>query len=123
MTNTQTEREILAAHAERLNAGLKGSAAYPPMTPDQKRALSPLLQLAEWLSEAFVAVDPSPTFVQQLGQDLATAATRSQLSLLERYRKAILLVVATIGSALSVVGLVLFYLFRQRDAAESTSVT
>ena len=29
--DTQVEREILAAHADRLNAGLQGPAAYPPV--------------------------------------------------------------------------------------------
>jgi len=116
----KVEREILAAHADRLNAGLRGPDAYPSMNSDQRHVLMPLLKLAEWLSETLVMVEPSPTFVQRLGQDLAMAATHSQLSLLERYRKAILLVVATIGSALSVVGLVLFYLFRQRNPAEGT---
>lgn len=120
--NTQLEREILAAHADRLNSGLRGSAAYPPMSSAQRSALAPLLQLAEWLSETLVMVDPSPTFVQNLGQELAVVGVRSQLSLFERYRKAILVMVATIGSGLSLVGLVLLYLFRQRDATESTPV-
>ena len=120
MMDAKTEREILATHADRLNAGFRGSEAYPPMTSDQHNILAPLLHLAEWLSETLVIVEPSPAFVQKLGQDLATTATQSQLSVLERYRQAILLLVATIVSALSVVGLVLFYLFRQRGAAEST---
>ena len=116
----KVEREILAAHADRLTAGFRGADAYPSMDSDQHHALMPLLKLAEWLSETLVMVEPSPVFVQKLGQDLAMAATQSQLSLLERYRKAILFVVATVGSALSVVGLVLFYLFRQRDTAKGT---
>ena len=121
--NTQVERDILAAHADRLNTGLKGSAAYPSITSTQRRTLTPLLQLAEWLSEALVMVDPSPTFVQNLGQELAAVSARGQLSLFERYRKAILVMAATIGSALSLMGLVLFYLFRQRDETEGTPVT
>jgi hypothetical protein len=118
--DTQVEREILAAHSDRLNAGLRGPAAYPPMTSAQRYSLGPLLQLAEWLSEAFVMVEPAPTFVQILGQELVMASARSQLSLFERYRKAILVMVATVGSALSLVGLVLFYLFHQRDTVESS---
>jgi hypothetical protein len=117
------EREILAAHADRLNAGLKGFAAYPPMTSDQRRTLEPLLRLAERLCQALVPVEPSPAFVQGLGQELAQAAARSQLSLVERYRKTILVTAATLGSVLSLVGLVLFYLFRQRDTAQSTPTT
>ena len=35
----RTEREILAAHADRLNAGLSGVAAYPSMTREQQRVL------------------------------------------------------------------------------------
>jgi hypothetical protein len=90
------------------------------MTSEQRRTLAPLLQLAERLAETLVTVEPSPLFVQKLGQELARAASRSQLSLLERYRKAILVGAATLGSTLSVVGLVLLYLLRQRDAAQST---
>jgi hypothetical protein len=118
--DARVEREILAAHADRLNQGLRGTAAYPQMTSKQRHVLAPLLYLAEILAEALVLVEPSPSFVQKLGQELALAATRSQLSLLERYRKAILVGAATLGSALSVVGLVLLYLLRQRDAAQST---
>jgi hypothetical protein len=121
--DAQVEREILAAHADRLNSGLRGSAAYPPMTSAQRRTLTPLLLLAEWLSEALVKVDPSPVFVKNLGQELAVVSAQSQLSLFERYRKAILFMAATVGSALSLMGLVLFYLFRQRDATESTGAT
>ena len=121
--NSQIEREILAAHADRLNAGLRGAAAYPSMTSEQRRTLTPLLRLAERLAEALVFVEPSPAFVQRLGQDLAKVAAQGHLSLFERYRKAILLFVATVGSALSLMGLVLFYLFRQRDTAESTPAT
>lgn len=121
--DAKVEREILAAHADRLNAGLRGAAAYPPMTSDQRRILAPFLQLAEWLSETLVMVEPSPTFVHRLGQDLALAAAQSQLSLFERYRRAILVAAATLGSALSLLGLVLFYLFRQRDAAQTTPTT
>jgi hypothetical protein len=119
----RVERDVLAAHAERLNAGLRGVAAYPAMTAEQRHSLAPLLHLAERLSNALEAVDPSPSFVQKLGQDLAQIAARSQLSLFERYRRAILVTVATLGSALSVVGLVLFYLVRQRDTAQSTPAT
>jgi hypothetical protein len=121
--DSQIEREILTAHADRLNTGLRGSAAHPSMTPEQLRTLIPLLRLAERLAEALVFVEPSPAFVQRLGQELGKVAARSQLSLFERYRKAILLLVATVGSALSLMGLVLFYLFRQRDTAESTPAT
>jgi hypothetical protein len=121
--DAKSERAILIAHADRLNAGLRGPAAYPPMTSEQQRVLAPLLQLAEWLSETLVMVEPSPTFVQRLGQELALATARSQLPLLERYRRGIFVGAATLGSAVSLVGLVLFYLFRQRDTAQSTPTT
>lgn len=121
--DSRVEREILAAHADRLNAGLRGSAAYPPMTSEQHHVLTPLLQLAEWLSDTLVMVEPSPAFVNRLGQQLALAATRGQLSLVERYRKVILVGAATLGSALSVLGLVLFFLFRQRNTAQGTPST
>jgi hypothetical protein len=121
--NEQIEREILVAHADRLNAGLRGAAAYPPMTADQRVALEPLLQLTERLYKILVPVEPSAAFVRRLGQELALAAGNTQLSLMERYRKVILVMAATLGSALSLLGLVLFYLFRQRQGARSTPAT
>lgn len=121
--NEQITREILAAHADQLNAGLKGPAAYPAMATGQRLALEPLLQLAEWLYQTLTPVEPSPVFVQRLGQELALAATRSQLSFIERYRRGILVTTATLGSALSLAGLVLLYLFRQRAASRSTPAT
>lgn len=121
--NERTTREILAAHAEQLNAGLSGPAAYPAMNSDQLLTLEPLLQLAEQLYHALTPVSPSPAFVRKLGQELALAAARSQLSIIERYRREILMAAAALGSALSVLGLVLFYLFRQRDTPGSISAT
>jgi hypothetical protein len=85
--------------------------------------LVPLLQLAEWLSDALVRVEPSPIFVRSLGQELAEAAAWHQLPLFERYRKAILLLAATVGSALSLIGLVVLYLFRQRETVKGTTPT
>jgi hypothetical protein len=118
--NDRITREILAAHTAQLNAGLQGPDAYPAMTPRQRLFLEPLLQLAEQLYCTLTPVQPSPVFVRKLGQELALAATRSQLSLVERYRREILVTTATLGSALSLAGLVLLYLFRQRAAARST---
>jgi len=118
-----TEQEILAAHAERLNTGLRGADAHPPITSDQRSVLEPLLQLAEQLVRVLVPVEPSPAFVQKLGLELAQAAAWSQLSLLQRYRKAILLLLATLGSAFSLLGLVLYYFFHQRNPTQSTTTT
>jgi hypothetical protein len=115
--NSQTEIDILTAHADRLGAGLRGVAAYPPMTPEQERALAPLLELAEWLAEALVPVEPSPLFVQRLGHALAQAAIQRQLPLLERYRRMIWVTAATLGSAVPLLGLLLYY-FWQRDSTE-----
>jgi hypothetical protein len=118
-SDLQTEREILATHAEQLNAGLRGTAAYPSMSVEQQSSLAPLLQLAELLADVLILVQPSPIFVQRLGQELALAAVKGQLSLFGRYRKGILLGLATIGSTLSLVGLFKFYRLRQREAPQS----
>lgn len=133
--NRITEREILTDHIDRLDAGLEGPAAYPPMAPDQRRALEPLLELAEWLYSVLVPVEPSPAFVLKLSKELAlaaadllipeTAATkdRGQLTLIKRHRKPILFTAASLGSVLSLLGLVLLYMFRQRDTVRSTTTT
>jgi ABC-type Fe3+-siderophore transport system permease subunit len=133
--NRITEREILTNHLNRLDAGLGGLAAYPPMTPDQRRALEPLLGLAEWLYSILVPVEPSPAFVLKLSKELALAAAdlltpataptkdRGQLALIKRHRKPILFTAASLGSALSLIGLVLIYMFRQRDTVRSVTTT
>jgi hypothetical protein len=121
--NERITRKILAAHADQLNAGLRGPAAYPAMSAEQLLALEPLLELAEQLYQALTPVSPSPAFVRKLGYDLALAAARSQLSLIERYRRELLMAAAALGSALSVLGLVLLYLFRQRDTPGGISAT
>jgi len=120
--NPQTEIEILAAHADRLNAGFRGVAAYPTMIPEQQRALAPFLELAEWLAEALVPVEPSPLFVQRLAQLLIKAASDEQLPLLERYRRMILVTAATLGSAVPLMGLLLYF-FWQRRSTEGRPVS
>jgi hypothetical protein len=55
-SDLQTEREILAAHAEQLNTGLRGTTAYPPMSAEQRFTLAPLLQLAELLADVLILV-------------------------------------------------------------------
>ncbi len=70
--------------------------------------------MEELLAEMLTPVEPSPRFVQALGQDLVRRAARQPVRFVERYRRMIVVGLAALGSALSLAGLLLFYLLRGR---------
>lgn len=110
----QTLIDILAAHADQLNAGLLQSIALLSVSAAQLAALRPLLQLAERISQALTPVEPSPVFIASLELELGREIHRPAQSLFTRYRKTTLVALATLGSAASVSGVVLLYLLRLR---------
>jgi hypothetical protein len=113
----QTVADILAAHADRLVQGERGTADLPGMSAEQLSALDPLMRVAERLQIALAPVQPSPTFVRQLGQQLITTTSQSRKAMTRRTRRAILVVAAALGSAVSIasaVGIVI-WLIRRRS--------
>jgi len=66
------------------------------------------------LAEMLAPVEPSPRFVQALRQELVRRAARQPVRFVERYRRMIVVGLAALGSALSLAGLLLFYLLRGR---------
>ena len=112
----RTVADILAAHADRLNQGRAEMAASPPVSAEQLSALGPLMQVAERVQGALAPVQPSPTFVRQLGQQLIATTSHSRKAMTQRTRRAILIVAAALGSAVSIasaVGVVI-WLIRRR---------
>lgn len=112
----RTLADILAAHADRLAEGQRGDAAWQDVRSEQLAALEPLMRLAERVQGTLAPVQPNPTFVRQLSQQLISTASQSRKAMTQRTRNAILIVAAALGSVVSVasaVGIVI-YLIRHR---------
>jgi len=117
--------EILATHADKLNAGVNEEAAYLATLPEHQDTLQPLLALARTLArkvkDALAPVEPAPAFCENLRLSLLAAArqrlvsrlstTKSQrpVHLFRRRRKEILIGAAAVGSVVSVAGIVAYW--------------
>jgi hypothetical protein len=105
--------DILSAQADRLNQGKRDLAA-PPESLDE---LAVLMQLAEQTQRVLAPVEPSPVFVNHLGRQLVSKMTEGSREMSRRARRAVLIVAAALGSAVSVVSAVgvIIYLIRHRN--------
>jgi hypothetical protein len=127
--------EILATHADRLNAGTNEEAAYLATLPEHQDTLQPLLALARKVKDALVPVQPDPAFRENLRLSLLAAAhqwSASQLSLraegstksqrpvhlFRRHRKEILIGAAAVGSVVSVAGIVAYWIHTRAAKAQ-----
>jgi hypothetical protein len=114
--------EILATHADKLNAGVNEEAAYLATLPEHQDTLQPLLALARKVKDALAPVEPDPAFCENLSLSLLAAAhqrlasrlssTKSQRPtyLFRRHRKEILIGAAAVGSVVSVAGIVAYWM-------------
>jgi len=108
--------DLLAAHADRLAEGRAGPVALPDASAEQLASVEMLMQLAERTQRTLAPVQPSPTFVHQLGRQLIVTTSASRKAVTWRARNAILVIAAALGSAVSVasaVGIVI-YVIRHR---------
>ena len=90
--------------------------ASPEVSDDQLSTLGPLMRVAERVQGALAPVQPRPAFVRQLGQQLIATTSYSRRVVTLRTRRAILIVAAALGSAVSIasaVGVVI-WLIRRR---------
>ena len=112
----RTVADILAAHADKLNQERPEMAALPEVSAGQLSALEPLMRVAEHVQGALAPVQPSPAFVRQLGQQLIVATSHSRKAVTLRTRRAILIVAAALGSAVSIASAVgvMIWLIRRR---------
>jgi phage-related tail fiber protein len=120
----RTFADILAAHADKLNQGQRGTATLQDVSAEQLAALAPLMRLAERVQGTLAPVQPNPTFVHQLSQQLISTASQSRKAMTQRTRNAILIVAAALGSVVSVasaVGIIIF-LIRHRARVQSEQV-
>jgi phage-related tail fiber protein len=108
--------DMLAAHADRLVGGRDEPAVSPGVSAEQLASLESLMQLAERTQRTLAPVQPSPTFVHQLGRQLIVTTSASRKAVTRRTRSAILVIAAALGSAVSIasaVGIVI-YVIRHR---------
>lgn len=108
--------DMLAAHADRLVGGRDEPAVSPGVSAEQLASLEALMQLAERTQRTLAPVQPSPTFVHQLGRQLIVTTAASRKAVTRRTRSAILVIAAALGSAVSIasaVGIVI-YVIRHR---------
>jgi len=104
---------LLAAHADRLVEGQVEPAVSPGVSAEQFASLERLMQLAERTQRTLAPVQPSSTFVHQLGRQLIVTTSASRKAVTRRTRNAILVIAAALGSAVSVasaVGIVIYVL-------------
>ncbi len=116
--------EILAAHANQLKKDQrKKGSDYLALFPDYREELRPLLEMAEKVEEVLEPVQPAPAFCQRLREDLLVAGRRKLAGeapqLDDRsHRRQILISAAALGSAVSVVGAIAYFI-RSRATAEA----
>jgi hypothetical protein len=117
--------EVLAAHADHLTGNEADGKDYLNLFPDHRTELAPLLRIAERVRAVLVPVKASASFETGLKRDLLAAAIqraeeenkKRQSPLLRR--RAILIGAAALGSALSVAGIVVALLWRQKSIARA----
>ncbi len=104
--------EILIAHADQADEGRHGGEDYLKMFPTYRSELEPLLTTAEMVQEVLRPVDPAPAFRQSLRQGLLVAAQQKAASRDQPTRLSGrgLLIGAVVGSALSVIGIIAYFL-------------
>jgi hypothetical protein len=127
--------EILATHADKLNAGTNEEAKYLATLPEHHDTLYPLLSLARKVKDALAPVEPDPAFCENLRLSLLAAARQRSASrpslqaegsiksqrpvhLFRRHRKEILIGAAAVGSVVSVAGIVAYWIHTRTAKAQ-----
>ena len=111
-----SQKRKVSLHAKRLEEALEGKAsrAEKPTPLRRDRPVRAAAGMAGQVRAVLIPVEPSQQFVRELGRGLAAAAARSRQSLVRRYRLAIVIGAAVLGSIASVVG-VIALIVRQRS--------
>lgn len=106
-------QNILTEHADQLITGRDQTEAFIRQHADQSPELAQLLRLAQRICTVLIPVSPRATFIQQLQQDLLQVDQQMAVAIPESDRRPTWIGAATLGSLLSLIGLLLF-LRRQR---------
>ena len=114
--------EILATHADKLNAGANEEAEYLATLSEHQDTLQLLLAVARKVKDALAPVEPDPAFRENLRLSLLAAAhqqlvsrlgsTRPRLPVhpLKISRNEVLIGAAALGSVVSVAGIVAYWI-------------
>lgn len=102
----------------------QGIVELPPLAEYEAAALKPWMQLIEQLNAGMSPVQPSPTFVRNLGRELRKRAGQ-QIAQRERLQRTLLIgaAVGSIVSVASIAGAIAFVLLRRRDRAQAIQGT
>ncbi len=121
---------VLTAHADYLVSLKTWDEDHMKRLPTHQVEVEPLLGIAERLNEALKPITPAPAFKARLRQELlASAASRAEergivksIPFLRR-KEVVIGVAAAIGAVLSVAGIVVALLWRQRSMARAPHAT
>lgn len=118
--NAKLAAEILAAHADGLRREEDHAEDYLKLFPENRDELDPLLRLAVEVREVLMPSRPSPAFTQALRRELLQAARRTLAGPppARPVWRGLVLRLAALGSALSVVGLVGYLLALRRARSQ-----
>jgi len=132
--------EILATHADKLNAGVNEETKYLAMLSEHQDALQPLLALAGKVKDSLAPAEPDPAFCENLRLSLLAAARQRLASrpslraepqaegstkpqravhLFRRHRKEVLIGAAALGSVVSVAGIVAYWIHTRTAKAQN----
>jgi hypothetical protein len=117
---------VLTAHADYLVSIKTWDEYQMKRLPTHQDELAPLLGIAERLNETLKPVTPAPAFKTSLRQELLASAARraeergiaKRVPFLRR-KEVVIGVAAAIGSVLSVAGILVALLWRQRSIARA----
>ena len=123
--------EILATHADKLNAGTNEEAEYLATLSEHQDTLQPLLTTARKVKDALAPVEPDSAFCENLRLSLLAAAhqrsasrltsstkSRRPVHLFRRRKKEILIGAAALGSVVSVAGIVAYWIHTRAAKAQ-----
>ena len=108
--------EILSAHADSLNDGMDNTESIVGAHPTHQATLKPLLTLAQQVKANLVPVPLPAQFVDDLGAALQAGTVVPMPEVAPRNHISLLLA-ATIGSLLSLVGIIVVLRRRHREVA------
>jgi len=110
-------RQVLVDHAD----GLVGPGGTTSPGRVRNQQVQGLLDLAEQLQGILVPVAPDANYRRRLHGELVLEAQRRELepepSVFQQHRRGILIGAAALGSAASVVGVIIAFLLRRRGGA------
>jgi hypothetical protein len=108
--------DLLSAQADRLIEGRHGQAALVTDDADELALLGSLMELAEDVQSALTPVEPNPVFVHRLSRQLPALMVEGTREINRRARRAVLVIAAALGSAVSLISAVgvVIYLLRHR---------